>query len=406
MGRLSYKIKASTLKIVLLLLPFFELYSINLFIESDYLAGIFYAIDRILAVMRWGITAWIIVDTIFAKRRVGVITKMVAVYSVLRIVACCFNGSMFVGIIIGNVTNLGFSLLIEKILMKKPYEFINLARILFGITCFLGVVTTFGFPYGFLGASDKAKAIYFFGSKNSGFYYYILFLFFGVLYSFIDLNKQYRKVVTVYSAIFCIASIVTSSANSLICVLLLTVYLLGFSIVESNTRVFEPRKVILIIIILGVVFVSGKEISLINSIVEFFGRNLTFTGRDYIWASSIRDFKDHVLWGCGVDYSVLLPNGTVANHAHNFFLDNLVKYGAIEFCSLIALVLMVGRIIKKKTEKRIKVFYSIILFVVLLHSLMDDNSIYFLCIIFITMEFIGEQNKNNKFTWNIIEKEI
>ena len=122
---------------------------------------------------------------------------------------------------------------------------------------------------------------------------------------------------------------------------------------------------------------------------------MSFTGRDYIWSKAISMLKGSAMWGVGYDMEIILMSGAIANHAHNFFLDVLVKYGVFTFCILLWMILFIAKIIEKKQDKRLVIYFSVFLFVNLLHSLLDDMMVYILISVLITMEKVGVNSENN-----------
>ena len=314
----------------------------------------------------------------------------------MRIIASICNGSFGLGMIIGNLTYIGFALLIEILVNKDKKHLLESNEVLFSSIAIIGTLTIFAFPNGFNLSTNKESAIYLFGSKNSGFYYYFLCVFFITLHN-VENSHRYIAKVSILCILFSVAAMVTSSSNTLICLLLLLLYFV-ITYIMRNRLIIKPQFAIIFVALIGLFFLSGKQVNWVNDILTVFGRDLTFTGRDYIWKIFLEGFSKHPIWGVGYDFVITLKSGAIANHAHNFFLDNLVKYGIIEFISLIILILSSGKAVAKKQNKTLKGFYSLILFVILLHSLLDDVSIYLLILIFLCFDKYGcEKFRKTRF---------
>lgn len=388
------KINEKHIIYLLLIIPFFQLYSIDLLMNKGILHPLMYGIDRIFAVARWGITAIVLIDSFQRQEKLGVVTKGIIVFSLLRCLSIIVNRDFGIGVIIGNITYISFAILLERLIKYNNKLFIDVNRVFFGIVSFISIATNIIFPYGFLFSEEKHEAVYFLGSKNSGFYYYVLFLFFLILTYIVKENKLPVRVLLF--AFFCaLGAYATSSANTLLCIVVIIAYLFFVRIIENNVNFFEAKKLFFVLLVFSCIILFGKELNIINSFLELFGRNATFTGRDYIWEQNIKEYLQTPLWGVGYEFEVLLRNDSYVNHAHNFFLDNLVKYGIIEFISLLMILMITIKNIVVKKEKRLLAFYSIIFFVVILHSLFDDLSIYTLTIVFVAMEKVGERKKTN-----------
>lgn len=144
------------------------------------------------------------------------------------------------------------------------------------------------------------------------------------------------------------------------------------------------------VIVLEYIVLFGKESEVIQTVASAFGRNISFTGRDSIWRYYIEKFVANPIWGAGYDTVQLFADGSRAIHAHNFFLDNIAKYGIIEFGAIVLLIVIAGRCISKSINKKIIVFSSMIFFLILLHSLFEDMQTVLLILIFITMEKVSK----------------
>lgn len=383
------KIKFSQIKHIFLIVPFFELYSINLFIDNDIAVSLFYAIDRIMAIMRWTITGWMLFKYIYARQKVDRITQLVILMVISRLVSCYMNGTLTSNAVVGNLTYIGFALLIESLIGEDIFRFLRANEILFGFFSFSGLITTFLFPKGFGG-----NAIYFFGSKNSSFYYYFLFMFFYMLFAkYTEKTKNISSVI--FTVLFCVSAIITNSANSLICMIAILVYAVGKHLIEKRTRLFSPKMMLVYVSAIAWFILYGKNTVMVNNILDTvslnnvlagFGKDITFTGRDYIWNSAFTYLQSSLVWGIGDTLNIMLPSGSVANHAHNFFVDTLVKYGVINFIILMLLIFQAFVCIKNKSDKKIIVMFSFFMLVMLLHSLFDDIMIYMIILVFIVFD--------------------
>ena len=370
---------------MLLLIPFFELYSISMLMSMRFHYAVFYGIDRIYAASRWAVSLMAILVSLFYPARTGCIVKLTILLSLVRCFAVFMNRMMTLGFLIGCITYIGFALMVSRMLRKRQEYFILACAILFTVLSYLGAVSVLLFPGGFFRVAESADAVYFLGSKNFGFYFYYLSVFFLVLLS-LSRGKKECWLALVSGVFYCIAAYRADSVNTLLCIGIFVFYLAVKHLLLIYHKLFHTRNVLIVFFGMLFVILYGKRISLIVRIMNFFGRNMSFTGRDYIWERVIPMIQASPLWGAGYEMMIILPSGVSVNHAHNFFLDNFAKYGVVEFLILLAMIFGSAWFIVRKKGQKDRVFLAVSLFVVLLHSLFDDVSIYIWCMVLITFE--------------------
>ena len=236
---MNLKIKEKELIFFLMIIPFFPLYSLEMLGDLNSGFSIAFLIRRLLSVGRWGLSAFAFAYFLRKKIELGIVTRSFILFSAMRILASVCNGHFAIGILIGNVTYIGFAILVEILIKKNENAFLDSNRILFTILVGIGILTVIIMPNGFNNSVNKADAIYFLGSKNSGFYYYVACVFFIALNAIIR-KKKYLKSVSVICILSILASILTSSANTLIAFLILLCYFVSLYFIRNN-KLIKPK---------------------------------------------------------------------------------------------------------------------------------------------------------------------
>ena len=116
-----------------------------------------------------------------------------------------------------------------------------------------------------------------------------------------------------------------------------TVSMLGAMAVFAVGYIFRnkfeiPLWVLFTIGVIGCFFVifvfSDTNIPFLKDIiVNVLHRDVTFTGRTYIWSNGLSIVKESPIIGCGYRTWVELINGQMVGNAHNYLLDKTVVGG-------------------------------------------------------------------------------
>lgn len=90
-------------------------------------------------------------------------------------------------------------------------------------------------------------------------------------------------------------------------------------------------------------------------IVDVLHKNMTFTGRTYIWDATFEMFHGirHALFGYGVSgYKQLVIDGHPYSHAHNEFLDVWLNGGFVAVVALLGMLILVSLALYKSRKSR------------------------------------------------------
>lgn len=378
---------------IIILLPFFELLTFEELIQTNHapvlwkIVLIVYSLSRIsfssIALFKGNIDSSLISFW-------GILT-----FIVLENIVSLFNDSLYINFFVGSLTMAGLVLICSKMIFKSSRIFICSCYYLFGFMSILGMLSTFIFPNGFFHAPIKAYAIYFLGSKNTAFFYYIVFIYF-LLYRDLIYYGHFLFKRVLWIILFIISSLICDAANSFIILLIILIIYTFNCKVNISLRLFKFKILLPIILVLALLILIEPVRNLFSPIFGLLGRDVTFTGRDFLWHQAIQKFLEHPLLGNGIDTTFKLQTGAVASHAHSHYLDILSKYGVITLASLIVTIGMVIRKSKKYNNNRYVIMLNwIIMFALLVHSIIDHLMIYNFLIILVSIELLHvDFNKN------------
>lgn len=248
----------------------------------------------------------------------------------------------------------------------------------------------------------KAGAIYFLGGKNQAVFYMLLFMFCVALKVLLK-EKRLPKRVFVYSAIFIVESYILDSSATLVC-LLLWVGLYFLILTNWNKKLpimFHPFLyfagcMLILLALCAWTYATSSEI--LSEVLKSMGRDITFTGRTYIWEQALQQFYHDPLFGSG-DVGYLIT-GQITHQAHNEYLNVLSKYGLIGFVPFLAVSIIPMLSMRKVKNSRVCALCSITFLIVLLHNCFDfmDHYMYifFMCIFMCAQKMEEWQEKMNE----------
>ena len=229
--------------------------------------------------------------------------------------------------------------------------------------------------------TGTSKAVYFFGGKNQAFVFMLLFLLVFSIKSISDKGKV-PKTIFVIISIFIFEGYILDSMATVVCLMLL---LLCYTMDVAKAhkliwRILNPYILLLIISVIFGIFCIANSLtdfsrtSAIAGILYKYNRNLTFTGRTFLWQQAIHMFLKNPILGGDGEFLIV---GISLNQAHNAFLDILCKYGLISFVPfLLFLLCFSSAILRIKNNKRVYVIVSISFFTLLFHCCFEYMDMY------------------------------
>jgi len=411
---MSIRIRFSRLNI-LLLVPYFELYTFILLSENDFFPSFFDLIGLIFSLMRTLISSFYILQAFMNYRKVKrILLKsgyFVLVFCASLVLTSAMNGSLYIMYLLGIYNYIGFSALCLKLLKENTQGFFQGGMLLFGGLSIVGCLSIFLFPMGFFNASAIERAVYFLGGKNSAVYYYLLFWMFYAICQSNGYIKGNRFLQVFLLVAMTLSTMITKSSSSLVCMLIVGIYMMGIYKSKLIRYMISPKRIIFVMAVLFTIVVFNSKSNIIGVILKLLGRSSTYTGRTEMWEQAIGMIKEHPFIGNGIEISFTIKIGAgqlIYPQAHNFFLDNMAKYGIIPIVILIgSIVFWLGKAFK---YSKMKCTTDLIIFssVFILHCFFDDM-LYYYWILFISISeyiyvfglkeksrLIGKTGKNEK----------
>lgn len=305
----------------------------------------------------------------------------------------------------------GFAFIMFSVIKKNPQLLFEEATRLFGIYNVIQLITVLiYYPYGMNNYTGdfgietvKRGAVYFLGGKNQMFSYMLLFL---LCYYFKEMRKNKKlpkKIFLFFTVFICEAYFLDSAAS------ILTLIFVGATLVIADSRflkkiwrLFNPYGLLVALSAIFIVFCYlfpiyvSENIGPLAVFLGKYGRNVSFTGRTYIWLQAIDMIKQNPILGGNGEYYVS-GAGVFVTQAHNGFYDIFSKYGIFAFVSFLLVLLNTARsLMKFKINRQMYIYCNSIFFVFLVHKCFEYLDIYlFFCMIFLIVAEVDILKRKN-----------
>lgn len=391
--KLKKSISKTFILYVLLLIPFFEPQTFEMFEGYKIFPGFWDAITKIFSISRLSIAGIAILNSIRGKNKSGNVVFYLVLFVIFEDIASFVNGSLYLQYFVGSISIVGFVILCDHMLSKNYRHFIYASVFFFGLCSVLGAIQIILQPYGLYNPTwGTAYAVYLLGSKNTSIFYYLAFLYFFLIWNFYKGRSNVK--VAGFIILFAVSMYYCDSMNSLLALFIVVVFLLLIRYAKIIMRFLGVYRLVFIALCATLIIVLPNIREIFKPILALAGRDTTFTGRDVLWEQAIKMTARNPVWGAGINVGFVLATGASMSHAHSYFLDQLARYGMVSFAFLSFAFLAVIRKIKNSKITYIKNINIVFVFTIIIHSVIDQMNIFFLIIFLISMSRTMEHEKN------------
>lgn len=157
----------------------------------------------------------------------------------------------------------------------------------------------------------------------------------------INYKEKYKSVIFIFISLLLI--VISKSSTGVVTVALFVPLLVVLK--RRKLSKFILKTSIIVAMVLPVMNITS---SFLNEVVKnIFGKNLTFSGRRYIWDYALQKLSNNPIRGNGLNSTEYLLRGKVipiyervASHTHNGFLELFLQAGVIGLILLISIIII------------------------------------------------------------------
>lgn len=277
----------------------------------------------------------------------------IIIYYVLILISTTLNNSLNYDYFSLIAFAFGFALLVSYCLRSKNnfLSFLSAVYVLLYAYVVANLIAMFLYPSGIPSITVNSEfPNYVFGNTNSVIKVVIPGLCFSFLYDLLKLNKI-RKRSWLLLVLVWLTLLNTWSVTSMLGLFVFTFILLNK--VGKKQLSFWYFNMLIVSIALSILLVILKyESNVLATILQLFGKSLTFSDRDVLWFNALDSIKSSPVWGYGVQNEEIIRWYIGNRHgSHNYYLDTLFRGGFAALFFLIFSLLYFGRkIIKCETN--------------------------------------------------------
>ncbi len=315
--------------IFFLLLPHFEPV---FFDEKVHILDLVYNLGRILS------AAYILCYVCFQKQKISRIMLIFIAIQAWYFLDTIIQVGFSKRILLNTISMVIGCMIIDAYADKHVMQVIEAQLLLYEILIYLNFITMLLFPKG-LYVTEWQHENWFLGFRNTFTFTFIPAMSLSMIWS--EYTKK-RGRMYVLIAVCCVSAVLGHSATCLLVVLIMTA---GYFLRVYRLQIFTAVNATIGYVVFFVTFVILRILDYLAPLFHRLGRNVTLTGRTFIWAHTIEKIRESPVIGYGQqspDIRVaLVPEAYGATHAHNFFLEHLYSGGVIQFALVVLFLLIV-----------------------------------------------------------------
>lgn len=174
----------------------------------------------------------------------------------------------------------------------------------------------------------------------------------------------------------------TAASQLMLSVLFLGV-LLWYIPKARRCLLLEQKTYLILYLILNVLLMVYSQIG----VYEFFGKNLSISGRTHIWCEALQTIWERPLFGYGAYGVQVQPiwSNTATNYAHNELLQRLLDGGIVLCVCFYAMMYQFLRPIRSVKREAVRAFANTCIVSVLLLMIFESTTDYYYISIFLVL---------------------
>ena len=346
-------------------------------------------IGNVINILRMFTCVWCLFYFLLRRGKIDKFILFVILFYCSLLFSTFYFSQSYVNLIYEFASILSWIILFKINMLNNKDKFLTTLENTFFILLLINFITIILFPGGFYLNSSGYSGNYFLGYDNN----LITYIFPALALSFTNtLNKNGKiGLKSIFLLIISFCSIIfTWSATGVVSMVIMIVLFFVYTI---NKKDFPIKKYIVVALSLFIGIVFFRFQNIFSFIIEgWLKKDLTFTGRTYIWDTFISEIKKSILIGHGTVDSKYLIQTLNAGHAHNYFLQILYQGGLVTFSMFLGFFFSA---IKKVQNCKEKKYVGIVIFAYLVSFIFEAYSLTNMFIIVLLIAYYYEPSSKN-----------
>lgn len=371
------------------------------FFKPDYFAGVgskFNILYSGLNILSMILIFCIYLREIINNKKIPKIIIGIFTYCMICIVSTFINSYSNLGNVVFQMIKLfALCLIYDYGIRNDLKNILKSTNIIFSILVIINLITMILYPHGmWISPVTGYWENWFLGYDNNHITIFLPTLIFMYIY-----DRVYKKRLTFkfFIILFLInlSIIISWSATSVVAIFLVDIYIL-FEKILSKIFV-KSKKIIVGYLVLFISIIILKVQNIFSFlIVDILKKDLTFSGRIYIWEYIKKFIVSKPLLGYGIQDSYTRYNMTAlwkSYHAHNFVLEILYRGGILLLFNVIYIIRLVIKQINKSANelKSFSIFIIFLYAIILLTEFFDPIHYFYILIVFYNINYLYKERK-------------
>lgn len=331
------------------------------FIVFPHLSIYYFTLDSIQPLFRIWQYAVVVISIFLVFKNLKTFNLLLILYTLVLAMSAILNGNLIPPVLFSIGVLLGFAIYLNHAARTNFNELITGLYYLFGLVIvinFFTMIVTHGVAHGMLG-----EPIYFLGNKNAIALTAIPAVALAYLYSH-TVHKKTKFIPLAVSIIAALSCYLSTSGTGVVASMMIAVFIL---LPKKAIPSFKTLILTYISIFFTVVVFRLHEVLFGNFIVNVLHKDITLTGRTYIWDFVLSNVQQSWFLGFGMGQRMIIDYfNTGFDVAHNGILEVLMFSGYLGLFLFASVLLLVGRklMINKNSVVNVTLSYSVFSFLI------------------------------------------
>lgn len=372
----------------------------------------FYPIAIICKIIRYITLICMLYLYTFGREKMSIVLKLILLFifsmGISTVISSTGQIDMYISATISRVST---CLLLEWAIKKRTKTFFKSLLFMLEFWITINLFTIILFPEG-LYVSGAYSLNYLLGYDNTHIRLQILALAISYIYSFLINRKITLRYIYLYSIVL-LSNILVFSATAIIATILWGIAIGYISMKERKGRykslnICTAKNALILGLIGSIIIVGMSAQTTFSYIIEnIFKKDMTLSGRTYIWSNSIEAIRNSFIWGYGYELADVISMKLVkqigfGTSPHNFYLEVLYQGGVILLIITLTIYLIINKRLKGYMNisliSMIGVWLTIISIMGIVEPQLENNLIISWLIIY-NVDSILKFNREIKLTW-------
>lgn len=233
------------------------------------------------------------------------------------------------------------------------------------------------------------------GIDNRFIFTYLPMICFGLIYN--NLAHKKNGLLIIFLLVGLITVIYTWSVGAVLGISLLACYIVFILKDNNRSEKLTFKHYILIIFSLNILIVFFQfQNYFSNFITIYLGKDVTFSGRTFLWNLGISEIEKAPFWGYGINETLLKSKLYGLEHFHNYFVNLIYQGGLISLLLFLIMNIIALKKIEKYKNTYIAKVITFIIFTSLILSLVDTLDYTYFFVFYLIAgnieKLVGEKN--------------